>query len=160
MHAQAGLRVTFAQRRVVAVPNHLSTARKNQDRLMGHARARAPFPAVAGHPNHFSLEARASEHAIGEHLRVVHCAMVEVQPQAADRAQHLTHRRQARFEHGQERVEAAPGVFVSELTRRAFALLLPGSALAAGVERRIQVRQIEASGEFGLASRIEFGEDL
>ena len=111
---------------------------------MRDARPAASARAVARHPDDFALECGAPEDSVGEHLGVVHGAVVEVQEQAAAFGDDARDGGEPRLEHGEKRVESAPGVVVRSFAARSLAAAVAARRGDPGVERRVDVNEIEA----------------
>ena len=146
VHAQAGICVRLSQRAVLPVPDQAALAGVEEDGLMRDARAVAPAPPVAGHPDHFAGERSTPEDAVGGDLGLVHRMVAQVQPQAATLLENCPHGRQPWLEHLDEGVDSAEMVAVRQRAACALDTVRePSAALAAGVERRIDVNDLETS---------------
>ena len=113
---------------------------------MTDARPALALAAVAGHPDHLAAEALLAEDAIAEHLRLVHGARIEVQPQRPAWRQEGARHDDPRLEPREIRVERAPCVVVGNGALRARSRNDARAEALLHLERRVEVRDVCAAG--------------
>src|SRR5690349_19875235 len=103
---------------------------------MGDAERAALAPSIAGHPNHLTAKVLTAQHLVCLHFDVMHCAVIQVDPQASCFTERAMHLFEARAKHSQELVETAPGVLVRSQAGAALTLALSGGTRTTGIVRR------------------------